>query len=89
MSAREGGKRRDTGSFCFPGLRAGSSAGPKGFPEALFYFYFFFLLFFFCFLISFVAFANLVQIDSNQFVNFLEFNTAICNCKKTSFLNKV
>jgi hypothetical protein len=32
MSAREGGKRRDTGSFCFPGLRAGFTSGPKGFP---------------------------------------------------------
>jgi hypothetical protein len=46
------------------------SVGPKGLPRPLFYFSFSFLLFFFCFLISFIDFANLVQIDSNQFVKF-------------------
>jgi hypothetical protein len=35
----------------------------------------FFLIFFFCFLISFITFANLVQIYSNQFVNFSKNST--------------
>jgi hypothetical protein len=45
------------------------AAGPKFVPEAHSYFFPLFL-FFFCFLYSFITISNLVQIDSNQFVNF-------------------
>jgi hypothetical protein len=45
---------------------ASSEAGPKRCPLALFYFYFVYFFFFFCFLISFISFAYLVQIASNQ-----------------------
>jgi hypothetical protein len=47
------------------GPRAPFSVGPKGLPRPLFLF-----SFLFCFLISFVSFAKMLQIDSNQFVKF-------------------
>jgi hypothetical protein len=68
VSEGEGGKQR-TGSASLPGLRADSGTGPEGMPEALFYF-FSFLLFFFYFLYSFLTISNLIQTDSNKFVNF-------------------
>jgi hypothetical protein len=45
---------------------ASSRPGPEWFPGAIFYFYFLFFFSFSVFLISFITFANLVQIASNQ-----------------------
>jgi hypothetical protein len=53
-----------------PGLRAGSSSGPKGSPGPSFIFFFLFFFFFFCFLISFLDFAKKLQINSNHFQKF-------------------
>jgi hypothetical protein len=84
ISAR-GGRRLTGGSRCQRGkeetVRTGSGfpgvgRGPKLMPSqmvspVLFIFFFFsFLLFFFCFLYSFISFSNLIQINSNQIVNF-------------------
>jgi hypothetical protein len=45
---------------------AASVAGPKWFPGSIFIFILFTSFSFFCFLISFISFAYLVQIASNQ-----------------------
>jgi hypothetical protein len=48
------------------GPRAPFSVGPKGLPQARFHFYFVYFFSFSVFLISFISFAYLVQIASNQ-----------------------
>jgi hypothetical protein len=57
-----------TGSGFSKWAMAEIGAGPKDFPEAYFYFFPLFFFSFFCFLVSFISFSNLVQIDSNQLV---------------------
>jgi hypothetical protein len=49
---------------------AASVTWPKGFPGVHFYFFCVLSFSLFCFPISFITFSNLVQIDSNRFVNF-------------------
>jgi hypothetical protein len=66
----EGKKER---GYRFKISRAGPWAacgvGLNGIPEALFQFYFVFFFFFFCFLNSFIDFAKMFQIKSNQILN--------------------
>jgi hypothetical protein len=52
------------------GPRADSVTGPNRFPGSISIFISSFLLFFFCFLISFVSFAKMHQINSNHFQKF-------------------
>jgi hypothetical protein len=87
VSEREG-EDGGTGSVCFPGLRAGSSAGPKVTPWPFYYFYFFFLFFFFCFPISFIAFAKLLQIKPNHFHKFCKNHSKVLNQYETCFQNQ-
>jgi hypothetical protein len=44
---------------------AETDAGPDLLPETIFIFSLLFFFFFFCFLISFISFAFVIQIDSN------------------------
>jgi hypothetical protein len=60
------------------GPRAGFCSGPIRFPLAFFYFFVLFF-FFFCFLISFVTFANMLQINSNHFHKFCKIHNKVLN----------
>jgi hypothetical protein len=66
---RQRGRRETegTGSEIVAGLRATCGTGPDLPPWPFFYI---FPLFLFLFLVYFISFSKLVQIDSNQFVNF-------------------
>jgi hypothetical protein len=63
-------KARTISGFADGGPWADCGARPNRCPSALFYIFFFFPLFLFLFSNSFIFFSNLIQINSNQFVNF-------------------
>jgi hypothetical protein len=88
VSEREG-KTQHTGSVCLPGLRAGSFAGPKGFPEGPFLILFRFLPFLFLFSYFFISFANILQTMSNQFLIFSKIQINNPEQYQTCFLNKI
>jgi hypothetical protein len=69
LSAREG--RRGYRFGMFPGWAVGLIRDWAGLtPQAFFHIFLFLFLFFFSFLIYFILFANLIQINSNHFLNF-------------------
>jgi hypothetical protein len=70
VRGRERGEVYRFGFLTPGGSWARFCSGPKGFLEALFLIFISFLLFLFCPLISFISFAFVIQIDSNQIVKF-------------------
>jgi hypothetical protein len=56
-------RKRVTVRVCFPGLRAGSSSGPKGFPEVQFHIFIFFSSFLFLISYFLYRFCILNSID--------------------------
>jgi hypothetical protein len=67
------------------GPRAATGAGPKGSPGVLLYFYLFASFSFSGFPISFVSFANMIQIKPNQFRKFCKIDSKVLNQQQTCF----
>jgi hypothetical protein len=84
-----GSEKGCTGSVCLlDGPRARSPVGLKGFPGSISIFISSFLFFFFCFLISFLEFAKLLQINSNHFQKFCKIQGKVLNQQQTCFQNQ-
>jgi hypothetical protein len=88
VSARWEGKREVPVRRSPTGPRAALTSGPKCSPRGPSLFFLFSSLFFFCFLISFVTFANMLEINSNHFHKFCKIHSKVSNQHQTCFQNQ-
>jgi hypothetical protein len=83
-----GGREGGTGSV-FAYWAAGCfNFWAERFPPRPFSIFLFSSLFLFCFLISFVTFANMLQINSNHFHKFCKIHSKVSNQHQTCFQNQ-